>query len=69
MWMFIINICVYTFTILQHVVHTKESTLERADFTFQLLMFVSAEKERVMFIIFFLSIFFVSCCPSSFKLG
>ena len=35
----------------------KETTLERADFTLQLLMFVTAEKERVMFIIFCLSIF------------
>ena len=31
-------------------------------------MFVTAEKERRMFIIFFLS-FFVSCCPLDFKLG
>ena len=36
---------------------TKENTLERADFTLQLSMFVTAEKERRMFIIFFLSIF------------
>ena len=35
---------------------TKETTLERADFTLKLLMFVTAEKERVMFIVFFLSI-------------
>ena len=35
----------------------KETKLERADFTLQLLMFVTAEKERVMFIIFLLSIF------------
>ena len=33
------------------------STLERADFTLQLLMFVTVEKERDMFIIFFLSCF------------
>ena len=36
---------------------TKETTLERADFTLQLLMFVTAEKERRMFTIFFLSSF------------
>ena len=47
---------------------TKETVLERADFTLQLLMFVTAEKERRMFIIFFLSIF-VSCCPRGFQLG
>ena len=35
----------------------KETKLERADFTLQLLMFVTAEKEGQMFIIFFLSIF------------
>ena len=37
--------------------HSKETTLERADFTLQLLMFVTAEKEGQMFIIVFLSIF------------
>ena len=31
-------------------------------------MFVTAEEERVMFIIFFLS-FFVRCCPLNFSLG
>ena len=36
---------------------SKETTLERDDFNLQLLMFVTAEKEREMFIIFFLSIF------------
>ena len=36
---------------------TKETTLERADFTLQLLMFVTAEKQGQMFIFFFLSIF------------
>ena len=42
---------------LSFVVHVinKESTLERADFTLQLLMFVTTEKERQLFIIFFLS--------------
>ena len=35
----------------------KETTLERADFALQLPMFVTAEKERDMFIIFFLSSF------------
>ena len=35
----------------------KETTLERADFTLQLLMFVTVEKGRVMFIIFLLSSF------------
>ena len=33
----------------------KETKLERADFTLQLLMFVTTEKERRMFTIFFLS--------------
>ena len=33
----------------------KETTLERADFTLQLFMFVTTEKERRMFTIFFLS--------------
>ena len=36
---------------------TKETAVERADFALQLLMFVTAEKEGQMFIIFFLSIF------------
>ena len=36
---------------------SKETKLERDDFTLQLLMFVTAEKERLMFIILFLSIF------------
>ena len=36
---------------------TKETTLERADFTLQLLKFVTAEKETKMLILFFLSIF------------
>ena len=31
----------------------KETTLERADFTLQLLMFLTEEKERRMFTIFF----------------
>ena len=35
----------------------KETTLERADFTLQLSMFVTAEKEGKIFMIFFLSIF------------
>ena len=38
-------------------VEPKETKLERADFTLQLLMFVTAEKGRRMFIIFFLSSF------------
>ena len=38
-------------------VYPKETTLERADFTLQLLMFVTAEKERRMFTIFSLSSF------------
>ena len=37
--------------------NSKETTLERADFTLQLLIFVTAEKEGQMFIIFFLPIF------------
>ena len=39
---------------------SKETTLERADFTLQQLMFVTAEKERRLFIIFFLSSHFLS---------
>ena len=35
----------------------KETTFERADFTLQLLMFVTAEKEREKFIKKFLSNF------------
>ena len=50
--------------------HNKETTLERADFTLKLLMFVTAEKEGRMFVLFFLSIFcHVSFCPRNFKLG
>ena len=40
-----------------YIVLHKETILERADFTFQLLMFVTAEKEKSMFIFFFLSSF------------
>ena len=48
---------------------SKETTLERADFTLQLLMLVNAKKgERNVYS--FLSLcFFVSCCPRDFKLG
>ena len=42
---------------------TKETTLERADFTLQLSMFVTAEKERRMFIIFFPSTIFQLLSP------
>ena len=35
----------------------KETTLEKADFMFQPLIFVTAEKERRMFRIYFLSSF------------
>ena len=38
-------------------VSCKETKLERADFTLQLLMFVTAEKERRMLKKFFLSSF------------
>ena len=38
-------------------IYVKETTLERADFTLQLIMFVTVEKGRVLCIIFFLSIF------------
>ena len=41
----------------------KETTLERADFTLHLLMFVTAEKEREMFIIFILSSFWQLMFP------
>ena len=41
----------------------KETTLERADLAFQLLIFVTAEKERRMFIIFFLSVIFQLLSP------
>ena len=46
-----------TFLLNDTLLDTKETKLERADFNLQLLMFVSAEKERRMFIIFFLSSF------------
>ena len=39
------------------IVRTKETPLERGDFTLQLSIFVTAEKEGQMFIIFFLCIF------------
>ena len=38
------------------LISPKETSKERADFTLQLLMFVTAEKEEQMLIIFFLSI-------------
>ena len=41
----------------------KETILERADFNLQLLMFVTSEKERRMFIIFFLSSFYQLLSP------
>ena len=44
--------------------NTKETTLERADFTLQLLMFVTVEEERIMFITFFLSIFLSAVVPA-----
>ena len=42
---------------------SKETTLERPDFTLQLLMFVTAEKEREMFSIFFLLPFLSAVVP------
>ena len=48
--------------------YPKETELERADFTLQLLMFVTAEKERRMFIIFF-RCNFCQLCLHDFKLG
>ena len=44
-------------SILQLFGRIKETTLERADFTLQMLMFETAEKEARMFIIYFLSSF------------
>ena len=38
-------------------IESKETTLERADFTLQLLMFVTEEKGKEIFIVFFLSTF------------
>ena len=49
-----------------HMKVTKETTLERADFTLQLLMFVTAEKGRRMFFFSFSPVY-VSCCPRDFK--
>ena len=43
------------------IITNKETTLERADFTLQLLMFVTADKEGQLFIIILLS----SLCPFS----
>ena len=45
----------------------KETTLERADFTLQLLMFVTAERIEECLQFSFFSLF-VSCCPRDFKL-
>ena len=42
---------------------TKDTTFERADFTIQLLMFVTAEKEGKMFFIPFLSSFYQLFSP------
>ena len=47
--------------------YTKETTLERAAFALQLLIFVTAEKEGQMFIIIFLSIFFSAVVPAVFS--
>ena len=48
----------------------EETTFERADFTLKLLRFVTAEKERRMFIILFFPVYYsVSCCSRDFKLG
>ena len=49
--------------ILEEQEETKETTLERADFAFQLSMFVTAEREGQMFIIFFLLIFCLLLSP------
>ena len=48
---------------------SKQTPLERADFTLQLLMFVTAEKGRVVFSNFFHILVCVSDCPRNFKLG
>ena len=50
-------------------VRCKETTLERADFTPQLLKLVTAGKERGMFIFFFLSSFCQLLSPRFFLLG
>ena len=42
----------------------KETTLERADFTLQLLMLVTAEKERVCCVYNFLSFLFLGAVVS-----
>ena len=47
---------------------TKETTLERVDFTLQLLLFLTGEEERRMFIISLFPVF-VSCCARAFKQG
>ena len=46
---------------------SKETTLERADFTLQQLMFVKRENIVYTFLSFFPV--FVHCCPRNFKLG
>ena len=43
--------------------HSKESTLERGAFALKLLMFETAEKEREMFIVFFLCSFYRLLSP------
>ena len=49
------------------LVLTKETSLGRADFTLQLFMFVTVERERYIFVELFPV--FVSCFPRDFKLG
>ena len=49
------------------LVDGKETTLERADFTLQLLMFVTERREECLQFSF--PPVFVSCCPGDFKLG
>ena len=53
---------------LRSFVRSKETTLERADFTLQLLMFVTTEKEGVVFIIFFFFQFLSAVVTAKFKL-
>ena len=48
---------------------TKETKLERADFTLQLLMFVTAENERRMFIFFFFFQFLSAFVPAVISKG
>ena len=65
----ILNFLLYACFYYGALILSKETRLERADFTLQLSMFVTKEKEGVMFIIFYLPSFCQLLSPPDFKLG